>query len=657
LTSPVGAKRERWEPQMSFFFPQHLKGACEACSIGRDKIAGLVRLGVVAAVAFTPGAAIGADRASAAPNQRPDLAACAGALGALGARCGSIGVPLDRATPSAGTTRIAFALVPRRDKSRPSLGTLVISSGPIIAAGAEYAQGLAPLRARRDLLFIDQRGTGRSGVLACRAMRGVVPTLMPRDELLSRIGTCGRQLGRRAGLYGTAAAADDIDAVRAALGRERLDLWGASYGTYLMTVYAARHPAHVRSLVLNGAYPIDFDPWALDRLAAARRSIGLVCARTHGCRGETVLRDIARLAVRLRSHPVSFTIPAGARRMTVRLDEAALAAVVYGSGNAASFGRIPAAAASAVAGDMAPLRRLVELRAQPIDESFGQGFAQQCHEYPRVFSYTDTPADRRAAYMDARAAISPSALAPFSAEAWTATQLEAVDSCLYWPNDVTAARPFPAGTQMPDVPVLALSGDLDTNTPAPSGRKAAGQFPQATFVEIPNVGHTPETSPCAVAVALRFVATLKVNKPACAGTGAPPPVAARAPRKAAELPLVRGQGTPAQRRALSLIVATAADMKDQSQALGIWSAANGLRGGRYVVTPKGEVRLEGVRVVGDAAVSGALMTSNAGDVKGTLRLGGPGVSRGQLHVSLAANGRGSATGRLDGTAVDLTFRP
>ena len=110
----------------------------------------------------------------ARPDGGPRLTACAGALGALGARCGSIRVPLDRTSPSAGTTNIVFALVPRRAKSRPSLGTLVISSGPIIAAGAEYAQGLAPLRARRDLLFVDQRGTGRSGVLTCAALRGVV---------------------------------------------------------------------------------------------------------------------------------------------------------------------------------------------------------------------------------------------------------------------------------------------------------------------------------------------------------------------------------------------------------------------------------------------------------------------------------------------------
>jgi pimeloyl-ACP methyl ester carboxylesterase len=628
---------------MSSFSPKY--------RVDARRVAGLGLLAFVAA-AFFPGATMGA----AARASGPSLTACAGAFGALGARCGSIVVPLDRTNASPGTIKIVFALVPRRDTSRPSLGTLVISSGPILSAGAEYAQGLAPLRPRRDLLFVDQRGTGRSGALTCAALRGVVLMLISREQLLSRIGACGRQLGPRAGLYGSAAAADDIEAVRAALDLRRLDLWGSSYGTYVMTVYAARHPAQVRSLVLHGVYPIDFDPWALDRLAAARRSIGLVCARTHGCRGATVLRDLARLATRLRSHPLSFSVPAGGRSMTIRLDEAALASVVYGTGDTASFGRVPAAAASAAAGDLAPLRRLVELLVQPIDETFGQSFAQQCHEYPRVFSYADSPAARLAAYLDVRGAIDSRALAPFSAKSWTATQLEAVDSCLRWPNDAAAARPFPTGTLMPDVPVLALNGDLDTNTPAASGRDAARRFPGATFVEIPNVGHTPEASPCGVALALRFVATLKVNKLACAGTGAPPAVAGRAARVAAELPLVTGGGTPAQRRAVALVVATAADMRDQSRTLGTWSAANGLRGGRYVAAAKGGVRLDGVRVVRDATVSGLLVPSDAGDVKGTLRLTGAGVAAGELRVSLTANGRGRATGHLNGNPVDLTFR-
>ena len=110
---------------------------------------------------------------------------------AAGTRCGSIRVPLDRTNARLGTTKIVFALVPRRDASRPSLGTLVLSSGPILAAAAEYTAGLDPVRSRRDVLFVDQRGTGRSGVLACPVLRGVVPALLSEQQMVSRIGACG----------------------------------------------------------------------------------------------------------------------------------------------------------------------------------------------------------------------------------------------------------------------------------------------------------------------------------------------------------------------------------------------------------------------------------------------------------------------------------
>jgi hypothetical protein len=342
--------------------------------------------------------------------------------------------------------------------------------------------------------------------------------------------------------------------------------------------------------------------------------------------------------------------------VTVRLDEAALASIAYGAGNVDGFGRLPTAIASALAGDLAPLRRLVELKLRPIDETFGQAFAQQCHEYPRVYAYGDSQAKRRATYLNTRAALSSRTLAPFSAEAWTATQLEAVGTCLQWPNDRAATRPFLAGTSLPDVPVLVLSGDLDTNTPAASGREAARQFPSARFVEIPNVGHTPESSPCAVALALRFIQTHTVNERACAGTGTPPPVAGRAPLLAVGLPLPEGGGTVAERRAIAVVLATANDMHEQAESVGRWSAANGLRGGRYLAAPRGTIRLNGVRVVRDATVTGDLNQTDAGEVAGTVRLTGPGIRGGLLHVSLAANGHGHATGHLDEAAVDLRFR-
>lgn len=430
--------------------------------------------------------------------------------------------------------------------------------------------------------------------------------------------------------------------MRATLGLEKLDLWGDSYGTYLMLVYAARHPEHVRSMVLSGAAPLDFDPWGRDRLAAARRAIRLVCARTRACRGTAVIRDVARLANRLRRNPVRSRVIAGARRFSARIDEGALAALVYAGGDPSYYGRIPAAAESALAGDMAPLRRMAETYALGVaaslaDPSFlnpAQNLATACHDYPRAFSFADPPPARRDAYERALRAIDPSEFWPFSPDGWTDAGFDAVDNCIEWPDDPTAGPPVAPGTPLPDVPVLVLSGDLDANTPSFAGRQAAAQFQHATFVEIPNQGHTPTGTPCATAVGARFIATLTANTRACADTGTPPHVVGRPPRRAAELPLVGSAGTRAQRRALGLVVATVGDLQDQAATIAGWGAAGGLRGGRYVARRNRTIQLVGVRVVLGARVSGAL-TLGAGDrLNGTFRLAGPRI-RGRAAAGTA----------------------
>jgi pimeloyl-ACP methyl ester carboxylesterase len=614
------------------------------------------------ALALVPSGSIGADAGSAAVSAPPTLVKCPGVPEVPSARCGSIAVPLDRANPRLGMIRVAFTLVPRRSASQPALETIVVAGPDVFPAVAPYTQGLAPLRDRRDVLFVDFRGASRSGAIACRALRGAALAFVSRERYVAAIGACGRQLGPRVGAYGMSAAADDIDAVRAALGRDRLVLWGSSFSTNLMTVYAARHPERVRSLVLMGAFPINFDSWGLDRLGAARRAIRLVCTRTRACRGEAVLQDVARLATRLRRQPMSFTVTAGGRSFRARLDEAALASVFYTAGNAATFGRIPAVVASALAGDLAPLRRVVETARLELASFYGgnisaaQEYATQCHDYPRAFSYTDAPGARRAAYLRARAAIEPRAFWPFSPAGWTQQTgaMEGRDTCIVWPNDATAGSPIAPGTPLPDVPVLVISADLDTNTPSLAGRQAARQFPRASFVEIPNVGHTPESSTCALGVAIRFIATLNVNPRACVGTGTPPPVAGPAARVAAELPLVKATGTRAERRALALVVATAADVQEQTATLETWGAASGLRAGRYAASASG-IRLDGVKVVRDASVSGVLVPS-AERTTGTLSLGGSGVPSGRLRVSLTAAGNGRAAGTLNGRPIDLAFQ-
>jgi len=302
-------------------------------------------------------------------------------------------------------------------------------------------------------------------------------------------------------------------------------LWGESYGSYLFQEYAIRHPQHVRSAVLSGAYPIGFDPWGLDRLRAARRAIHLVCERTHACAGDAVLRDISVVAARLRNRPDTFSMAAGSQRLNIRLDEAALAGLVYTSGDAKLFSVLPGAVARGRAGDLAPLRQLVQAsktaQASMFDPrmassiSPAQSLATQCRDYPRAFSLSDSPAVRRSAFQHARSAIAADAFRPFSPAAWTSAGFEASDTCIAWPrNDSRPLRSRP----MPDVPALVLSGDLDANTPSSAARQVARQFPRGAFTEIPNAGHTPTDSGCGLELALHFVATADAHGDACKRT-------------------------------------------------------------------------------------------------------------------------------------------
>jgi pimeloyl-ACP methyl ester carboxylesterase len=632
---------------------------------------------VLAAALLAPAALLSAcggsdDGPPAKPAAAAALKPCANVPNLPSARCGSVEVPLDRANPAAGTTTVAYALVPRRAASAPSAGTLAFNPGgpgdPTIANAAQTAKMFAPLLDKRDLLLIDPRGTGRSDALHCRAAERprLADVFATPVHTLEAIGECGRELGQRAAHYGTAEVADDFEAVRAALGVDRLDLWGNSYGTYLMPVYAARHPEHVRSMVLSGAYPIDFDPWGRDRAAAARRAIGLICARTHGCHGDAVLRDVAALATRLRHHPVTFDVAVDAKHFRGRLDENAVAGLAYSGGSPYGLAQLPAIAASGRAGDLAPLRRVVETRLlteaygvthpAPRSESLAQALATECHDFPRSFALADGPEARHAAYEQARAALDQRAFLPFSASAWTSTGFEAAATCIEWPDLPAATPPIAPGTAMPDVPVLVISGDLDANTPSSAGRQVAARFAHATFAEIPNVGHVPtDASPCALKLGLRFVATKVAEADACAGTGTPPPLSAPAPVRAAGVaPVKAPSATAAQRRALAVVVATATDLQQQAGMLQAYPTASALRGGRYVRAGKG-VRLDGARVVRDASVSGELVLTQRG-ITGNLRLTGPGIAHGRLRVALTTTGASRATGTLDGRPVSLSFR-
>jgi pimeloyl-ACP methyl ester carboxylesterase len=577
-----------------------------------------------------------------------------------GMRCGSVTVPLDRQSASAGTIDIHYALVPHTDPTRPAVGTIVPNPGgpgeSTIAEAFLYTRALGPLREDRDLLLIDPRGTGQSGALSC-------PSLVAHDplslNLTSIFRICGADLGQRAGLYGSAAVADDIDAVRAALGLDKLDLWGDSYGTFLMPVYAARHPEHVRSVVLDGAFPIAFDPWGRDLLRSVRRVIGLVCRRTHRCSGPSLLTRIGRLAGRLRRHPARFVAHSPTGTVRLALGERELAQVAFNYGQPQVYGLLPAAVEAALDHDLAPLKRLVavsrindasNLFIPPTINSYGASAAVSCHDYPRPYDLAATPATRRAQYRRALAALDPAQFRPFSAAAWLSTGIDAGPKCLDWPADPTAGSPL-QGRPLPDVPVLVQSGDLDTNTPIEQGRRAAVQFPHPIFGIVANAGHTPDLHPCGAAMAIDFVEHLKTNPNRCLHAGRPPRMVGRPALHAAQLRLPRAHAPVPVRRAIALVLATLDDERTAVAYSGMTGAIDALRGGTYLVAPT-RVRFVAARVVTDVTANGTLEIGSRG-TRARLQLRGRGVPRSRLVLQTAQGKRIHITGTVAGRRVSL----
>ncbi len=483
-----------------------------------------------AALARPLGASHGSSEVGAGPGNAPSrLSRCEGLPDLPTARCGRIEVPLNRDKPSAGTVSVAYALVPRADRSQPSLGTIAPNpggpGGSTIDTGAEYAQLLGPLLQRRDLLLMDPRGVGRSDRLQCAALTSPGLAFASRKRQLAAFGACGRQLGDRARYNGSAAVADDLEAIRHDLGLGRMDLLGDSYGTFLMAVYAKRHPDQVRSVILSGAYPVNFDPWGRQSARALSRAIGLVCARSGECTGKAVLDDLAALAARLRREPTVAEIRYEGKKYRVRVDERQLADAVYnaysGSADPSQQRAVLRAATAAGQGDLRPTKQLVtrnlvalaavfDARIGPF-YSLSSALATTCHDYPRVYDYADGPATRRRDFDRTLSRVRPEPFAPFSPQAWATRTTGEIDFCLNWPEDPAAEPPFLPGAPLPDVPVLVLSGDLDANTPSASGRLAAAQFPHARWIEVRGSGHTPSDTPAGVRLIRDFLRGLPAD--------------------------------------------------------------------------------------------------------------------------------------------------
>lgn len=190
------------------------------------------------------------------------LSSVAGAA-AVEAQCGTLSVPENRADPQGRHIDLAIAWVPAREEALPD-PVFMLAGGPGQSAREGYPQLADAFRdtnKRHHIILLDQRGTGASNPLLCKNEQGESAVMAEGTEspevAAAFAERCRDELSERADLrfYTTTDAIQDLDAVRASLGAEQVNLVGISYGTRVAQQYAARYPAHTRTVVLDSAVP------------------------------------------------------------------------------------------------------------------------------------------------------------------------------------------------------------------------------------------------------------------------------------------------------------------------------------------------------------------------------------------------------------------
>ena len=428
--------------------------------------------------------------------------------------CGVLTRPLVDGEPELGTVDVGYALVRHNGHSADAAGTLVANPGgpgvPTISYGTDVAATTESMLADYDILLIDARGTGVSSPLDCGIDERAFE-VGARERQVSVVGQCAEKLGPRAAGYTTAATADDFDAVREHLGIDKIIAYGSSYGTYLMTVYAQRHPEHVQSVVLAGAYPTHFDPTNRPNAEALDLTLHRICERSHACDGTVAVEDLRTVATRLRATPITVDdISVTEGELGNLVFEGATSDVGSDPTEMTPLGRLPAALHAAAHGDDTALAGVVrDIVSDNVDTEDDDDLyvAVACNDYPTLWSPDADTATREAQYH--RALDGAGELGAFSASGFADAQHDGGDVCIRWPAPSQRRRADVSQAPLPPVPALVLSGDLDAITPDVNGRLASQQYPRGMFVEVPNLGHTPDNEPsgCVAGIIEQFLRT------------------------------------------------------------------------------------------------------------------------------------------------------
>jgi len=398
--------------------------------------------------------------------------------------CATFEVFEDRQRRSGRKIALKIIVFPATGKDKTPDPLFYIPGGPGSSATEDapfVAHEFAKIREHRDLVFVDQRGTGGSNALNCELFKPGEPSSYLGDYFpLDDVRKCRKQLEPKANLelYTTPIAMDDLDDVRAALGYTKINIIGGSYGTRAAQVYLKLHPDRVRAVILHGVSPTNqFMPRDFPQhTQRALEGVIAECAADEACHVgfPNLDSEVKSVLARLIRSPVEVELRTPRANESVRLNlsrDLVAEAIRYMLYQPGAASRIPLFIHLAAQGDFTSLGQAALSYRQEIVATGSNGM------YLSVTCAEDLPA------------IKPgegerNGVNTFLGDYRLRQQRAA---CALWPRaEVPGNYAEPTRS---DVPALILTGQWDPVTPPVYGETAAKYLPHSLHVTVPHGGH------------------------------------------------------------------------------------------------------------------------------------------------------------------------
>lgn len=407
-------------------------------------------------------------------------------------RCIGVAVPLDYRHPDGEKLMLHVAVASAlREAAQPD-PLFVLAGGPG-QAGSDILPLLdttfRKVRATRDIVFIDQRGTGLSGKLDCASLQTVED--LPDAQQGAAIETCMRSLNKDFSAYNTENSVRDLERIRVSLGYAQVNLWGASYGTRLAQGYARSFPDRTRAMILDGVAAPEqiIFAWGRD-VQAALETMFRHCAEDHGCQAAfpALPEQFQRLTQRIRADAVTldFSHPRTASRVRMQMSPTRFVeAVRVALYSPAASRRLPFLIASADSGNWGPFLAQMSSTSDltVTGSALGLTLAVTCAE--------DIPR------------LSPTMFADEQRNSFLAGSL--ITLLPGWCRSVNV-RPIPYREPSKiRTPALLLSGALDPVTPPRRAESAAAHMERAQHFVVANAGHVVSPLGCAPRLLREFL--------------------------------------------------------------------------------------------------------------------------------------------------------